>query len=348
MNRDGIIYSSFRAFFRGLLGVVGFTVGLFILIVFLIALVTSSPSTGSTEQTTTTKILTDAKGKRTTSTTAPVLLQINIDGIIGTEELNAKRIRTILTESREGDFKDDRVKGVLLYINTPGGTVTDADDIYRALNEYKEQYKVPVIAYVDGLCASGGMFIACAADQIYSADVSLIGSVGVIFPSFLNFSDLMTKIGVQSLTVSTGKGKDDMNPLRPWKQGEDDSFRQISNYYYDYFVNLVTKHRPKLTREKLVNDYGANVFPAAIAQDYGYIDVAGVSRSDVLTALAHKAGIGDKEYQVVELESKTFLSLLLRAESPLLTGKIKHELQLNRAMDPALQGKFLYYYLPQP
>lgn len=65
----------------------------------------------------------------------------------------------------------------LVYINTPGGTVVDADGIYRALLEYKTKYDVPIYAYIDGLCASGGMYVALAADKIFASDVSLIGSV---------------------------------------------------------------------------------------------------------------------------------------------------------------------------
>ncbi|MFI5264393.1 MAG: S49 family peptidase, partial [Candidatus Kapaibacterium sp.] len=91
-------------------------------------------------------------------------------------------------ESQEGDFKNNRVKGILLYMDTPGGYSTDSDTIYRLLMEYKKQYKVPIYAYVDGLCASGGMYIAITADKIMASDTSLIGSIGVIAPTFMNFT----------------------------------------------------------------------------------------------------------------------------------------------------------------
>ena len=95
-------------------------------------------------------------------------------------------MRKMLTESREGTFKDDRVKAILLDINSPGEHGHYANGMYRALKEYKQKYKVPIIAYVDGLCASGGMYVAAAADEVYASDVSLIGSIGVITPSFFN------------------------------------------------------------------------------------------------------------------------------------------------------------------
>lgn len=343
MERDSIIYSAIRSLFKGIFFVAGLFLAFIPLVLIFAAMFSSTAKT--TEQTTTTKVLTDAEGKRTVSSTAPVLLQVNIDGIIGLNEITKEKIRTQLTESREEDYKDNRVKGILLHINSPGGTVVDADDIYRALKEYKAQHKVPIVAFVDGLCASGGVYIACAADKIYSSPASIVGSVGVIFPSFLNLSQLLEKIGVQSLTISSGKGKDDLNPLRPWKPGEDAQYKVLSNYYYDFFVDIVTSNRPQMNKEKLVNEYGASVFPATEAKEKGYIDESNFTRSQALTQLAKDSGLEGKTYQVVQLETGSFWTQLLKAESPILTGKIKHEINVSD-FDPSLSGKFLYLYQP--
>ena len=347
MNHDSIIYSAFRSLFKGFFWVIGFALALVIAIIIISAAVgaAATASTTSLDQTTSVTILPDSDGVRTSSNSLPVLLQLNINGIIGIDELTQDKIRTVLIESREGDLKDDRVKGVLLRIESPGGTVVDADGIYRAVKEYKERYKIPVIAYIDGLCASGGMYVACSADKIYASDASLVGSVGVIITSFLNFSQLLDKVGVQALTISAGKGKDDMDPLRPWKPGEEVNYRSICDYYYHYFVNIVTSNRPGLNKEKLVQEYGAYVFPATLAKEYGYIDGSGINESDVLKILASEAKIEGK-YQVVSLESKTIWSQLFKADSPLLTGMIKHEVQIPSNMDLNLQGKFLYLYQP--
>ena len=154
--RDSILYSAIRALVVAFCVVIGLSLGFVFLSVFVGALAGSASeqrlTTVNTEE-----ILPNANGKREAlSSEAPVILQVNVDGVIGTELLDEKTVRQILVESREGDFKNDRVKGILLYINTPGGTVTDADGIYRALGDYKTKYKVPIYAYVDGLCASGG------------------------------------------------------------------------------------------------------------------------------------------------------------------------------------------------
>lgn len=347
--RDSILYSAIRALVVAFCVVIGLSLG-FVFISVLIGAVTGS--TGDQKLTTvnTEEILPNANGKREVlSSEAPVILQVNVDGVIGTELLDEKTVRQVLVESREGDLKNNRVKGVLLYINTPGGTVTDADGIYRALGDYKTQYKVPVYAYVDGLCASGGMYVALAADKIFASGTSLIGSVGVIAPTFLNVTKLLEKIGVDTLTLSAGKDKDAMNPLRPWKPGEDENYKQIIDYYYGHFVDLVTKHRPEISKEALIKDYGARIYTAPDAMAKGFIDVSGASLKDALSELLKEAGITGNNYQVVRLTSKGWWNLLFssQAATTILSGKIQHQFSFSPEVDLMLKNQFLYLYCPQ-
>ena len=95
-------------------------------------------------------------------------------------------VRAQLIDTIDGEINKDQVKGLLLAINSPGGTVDDSDGIYRLVQEYKSRLKIPVYAYVDGMCASGGMYIACAADKVYASDASLVGHVGVILRTIFN------------------------------------------------------------------------------------------------------------------------------------------------------------------
>ncbi|MDP1881193.1 MAG: S49 family peptidase [Parachlamydiaceae bacterium] len=345
--RDSIFYSALRALFVAFCVIIGLFLGIIAITMGLGAL---SSDTESAKLTTvnTEEILPNAEGKRkVVSSDAPVILQINIDGVIGTELLNTDTIQQILVESREGDFKNDRVKGILLNINSPGGTVIDSDGILHNLLAYKKRYNVPIYAYTNGLCASGGMYVALAADKIYSSDVSLIGSIGVLLPTFMNFTKLLEKIGVETLTITAGKEKDALNPLRPWKPGEDENYRNINEYYYDAFVNLVTTHRPQISKEKLINDYGARIFPAALAQEYGYIDVSGVTLSEALKALLEKLEITDDKYQVIRLENKGWWKTLFSSQSSLLTGTVKHQITISPEIDLMLRNQFLYLYCPQ-
>lgn len=342
--KESIFYAALRAFFVTLLAVIGFCLAIVLIILGLGAL----SFTTSTEPTNvyTVEVVPDAEGKRKSFSTEPVILKININGVIGLDSLDQGSIREMLIESREGLLKDDLVKGVLLCMQTPGGTVVDADGIYHAIQTYKKKYKVPVYAYVDGMCASGGMYIAAAADKILASDVSIIGSIGVIAPSAVNVSQLLEKIGVQSLTLYAGKGKDDLNPLRPWKPGEDTNYKNLIDYYYDAFINIMTSNRPQLDKTKLVKDYGAKIFPASEAKELGYIDESGISLNEAIGLLAKEMGIKDENYRVVRLSKQTWYSTFLNNKLDLLNGTITHQLQISPEYDPTLLGQFLYMYRP--
>lgn len=348
MNRESIFSSSMRTFFISMAAIIGIIFGFAVVLTFAGALKTTVEGTPELNYKYTPIVLANAEGKRKLEkSTSPVILKIKIDGVIGLERTVRQNIQRQLIESREQAFKDDRVKGLILEIDTPGGTVVDAEAIYRAIKSYKEKYKVPVYAYVDGLCASGGMYVACSADKIYASNSSLIGSVGVLVnPPFFNVSKLLNTIGVDALTLSAGKGKDEMDPVRPWKPGEQDTLQAIIDYYYGQFVDIVSANRPALTKDKLVDDYGAKIFPAALAKEYGYIDVTNASLDMTLTDLVKSLGIEDNYYQFVEFKDSDWLSAIFSSQGGLAKGEVKHTIQIPGQMNPALSNQFLYLYRP--
>jgi len=345
--KDSILRSTIRSFFMAFFAMVGIAIGFIPLLFIFAALISSTDEDLEVKSHYSPTIVANAQDTRKAlSSKAPAVLKVNIGGFIGSEKLNMHTIREQFTESREGELKNDRVKAVLVHINSPGGTVVDADGIYRAINDYKEKHNVPVYAYIDGLCASGGMYIASACDKIYASDISLIGSIGVLSPSFFNLTELMGKIGIESKTLSAGKGKDNLNPFRPWKPGEEDNLKSLIDYYYNHFVDVVTSSRPDVSRARLVNELGAQVFPAVKAIELGLIDGAGYSLNEALTKLTNKIGIEDDYYQVVKMDRKVSLSDLFKRDSPMMTGTVNHKLELSPELDPRLMNQFLYLYLP--
>lgn len=340
--RDSILWSALKACFVTLFGMVGLCLGLIPVILIFSGVTHNGENAPAAEYAI--EILPNAHGKRKAlSTDEPVILSIPIDGVIGLNQTTQHHIRKMLVESREGVL-GERVKGILLTFETPGGTVIDADGIYRALKEYKELYNVPVYAYVDGMCASGGVYIASAADKIYASKASIIGSVGVITPSYLNYAALLEKVGVSALTLYAGKGKDDLNPLRTWRTGEQVPLQNIIDLFYDQFVDVVCTNRPQINREKLVQDYGANVFMAEKAMENGYLDGMGLSRNQALQLLLDHLQIEGTHYSVVQMTNNSWFNALFNRESPFFTGTVKHELKMGLGMDEGLQGKFLYLY----
>jgi protease IV len=345
--RESIFFASIRSFFVVLFGVAGLLAGFLVIGGLIGGFSSAIDGAPVLNYTYTPEIKPNAEGvRKKVATSDPIVLKLNINGIIGLDSLTRREIAQQLIESRERTFDNDRVKAILLYIDSPGGTVVDADGIYREIKTYKEQYKVPVYAYIDGLCASGGYYIAAAADKVFASPASLIGSVGVITPPIMNVSQLLEKIGVQSLTLYDGKGKDNLNPFRPWHKGEEDNIKASISYYYDMFVNVVTAARPGLDKTKLVDDYGANIYPASVAKEHGYIDDADATERQVLKSLLETAGIHDETYQVVELENKNWLSELFHSEAGLLSGKMKVELDFAPELSSQLSGQYLYLYKP--
>jgi len=344
---ETIFHRTIRAFFTAFASLLGIAIGLiplFLVFIILGALVSSTSE--DMDQHYSVEIVPNADNvRKKQSSSSPVILKLNIEGFIGSELFNSSTIAQQLVESREGDLKNNRVKALILHINTPGGSAFDSDNIYRAIKRYKAQYKVPVYAYVDGLCASGGMYIACSADKIFSSETGVIGSVGVIGPSAVNVSKLLSTFGVESLTLSAGKGKDELNPLRPWKPDEGQSLQELFNAMYDQFATIVSDNR-KMDKKTLIDVYGANVFIANQAKEYGYIDESNYSFNEALKLLLKEIGIEDDYYQVVQLESTNWLLKLLKSDSSMLSGKVVHKLELPTELDPAYTNQFLYLYRP--
>ena len=320
MTPDSLIKTLLRGFCKAFGTILGLGIGIFMLV----AVKGDAPEESRTFDV---GVEPNAEGVRTSlGRSGPVILQIDLDGTIGLGDLTTANTRLRLVESREGILEDDRVKAILLNINSGGGLSTDSVAIYHMIKAYKEQYKVPVIAYADGLCASGAYQIALAADSIVTSDCSVIGSIGVlIFPPYLNLAESLEKLGIKTQTISAGKGKDALNPFRPWQPNEQAGIQGITDYFYNQFVDTVTANRPKLTREKLINEYGAQIFSPAQAKEFGFIDETGYYLPQAILLTAERAGLQGKDYQVVSLTRKFSInSLFSNGSTSMLFTKIFH------------------------
>jgi protease-4 len=341
--RESIFVSALRSFCGSIAVIIGLAFGFLIVGIGMMTMMGPTFVPEHAEP----MIMPDAYGERVLLPgNTPAILRIDIHGVIGMGDLTTEKFTDILADSREMMLKDSRVKAILLHMDTPGGTVVDSDGIYRALLDYKQKYNVPIYAYIDGLCASGGMYISSAADKLFATNPSVIGSVGTIMGPTFNFAELMSKIGVSSLTMTAGKDKDALNPFRTWQPGEDTSYMKIIDAMYAQFVSIVTSARTRLDPEKLKNEYGAHVFIAKEAENLGYIDVADSNYAAALNELAMAAGLKeDEKYQVVQLQiPRSFLSGL--GDSLLMKREVKHSFDVGSHMHPELSGKLLYLYTP--
>jgi len=300
--KESIFISAIRSFFSTLLG----TLGIFIAIIPIFIFISIISSDKMDIMKTKMEIVPDHLGNsKILPIGAPVILNIDIQGVIGIDNgIKAEDIQMQLLDSRKGFLKNNRVKAILLNMNTPGGSVIDSDIIYRKLLEYKKTYNVPIYAYVDGMCASGGMWVASSCDVILSSYTSIIGSVGVFNGPFFNFFDAMEKYGIKSKTIFEGKDKIALSPFKKWQDNEGDFYKNITLFYYNMFVDIVSKAR-NIDKTKLVNEYGAHVFDPVTAEKIGYIDKANLGYNEAIIELSKKASIDiEKPYQIVSLTVK--------------------------------------------
>ena len=319
--------------------------GIIAIVVILVGL--STLSSGGPLRTTNTVVLPNHTWRaKPYSSMTPTILRIPIVGTIGLNPyVNKEQLANVLTEFQLLDLSPDVFKAVLLYINSPGGTSDDADGMLRILMEFKKRSQVPVYAYVDGLCASGGVLVSLSADKIIASSPSIVGSVGVLLPTTFNVSKTMTSLGIDALTLHAGKNKDELNPFRPWGPDEGASMQRLIDSYYDRFIKLVSVHRPRLTEEEL-REMGAQVYPAQEALRLGFIDQVNDSYLDTLEEIASSLDIANN-YQVIELQPQFSLSELFAPNpSAIFKGQMHHYVRVPGDVSPELANKVLYLYHP--
>jgi protease-4 len=145
-------------------------------------------------------------------------------------------------EELEKAAADRKVKAVLLKINSPGGTVTASDILYHELLEFRQRTRLPLVAVMMDVAASGGYYVALAADRIVAHPTSVTGSIGVIMVT-VNADGLLQKIGVTAAAIRSGPYKDMGSPLRALTPEERAIFQSVVDDLYGQFVTKVAERR---------------------------------------------------------------------------------------------------------
>ncbi|KMP11616.1 Signal peptide peptidase SppA [Candidatus Nitromaritima sp. SCGC AAA799-A02] len=180
------------------------------------------------------------------------------------------RIREVLKKAGE----DEKIQAILLRINSPGGTVTSSDILYHEFKTFKEKQKVPIYVSVVDIAASGGYYIAMAGDKIVAHPTSLTGSIGVLALK-VNLEGLMGKVGVGWEVVKSGDKKDFMSPFRPLTDEERKLFQETIDRYYERFVMIVEKNRPRLDRAAVKTLADGRIYEARQALSSHLVDAIG-------------------------------------------------------------------------
>ncbi len=183
---------------------------------------------------------------------------------------------------------DPDIKALVLRVDSPGGAVGAAQEIYRALEIFRA-HKKPVVVSMGSLAASGGYYISVPANYIYANPGTLTASIGVII-DYLNYKDLLKKIGIEQGDIKTGKFKD---LLVPWKKlsPDDKAYLQyLIDNTYNQFIDAILKYRSRyISKQQLLSIADGRVLTGLQAKQYGLIDGIGNLEDAVKKAaeLAH-------------------------------------------------------------
>jgi len=224
------------------------------------------------------------------------ILILDVDGILSDEpessafglvsrESAVARVREELDAAR----KDPRIVALVLRIDSPGGTVSASDLVYHEVERFKREQKIPVLAQMMGVAASGGYYVAMAADAVYAEPTTITGSIGVIFAG-VNVSGLMKKLGVEDQTLKAGARKDAGSPLRPMNPGERAELQGVLDELHARFCGVVVSGRPKLTPDRVAALADGRIYDATQALDVGLVD--GIAYlPDTLEQARRRAGV---------------------------------------------------------
>ena len=190
--------------------------------------------------------------------------------------------------------KDDKVRALVVRINSPGGTITASDVIYREIKEFKARRKIPVVAAIMDVGASGGYYAALAADQIFVHPTTITGSIGVIMIT-VNAQGLLEKIGVAPLAIKSGPLKDAGSPFRGLTPEERAVFQSVIDDMYGRFVRLVAESR-KMSEAQVRGFADGRIYTAEQARALGLVDRIGYLDEAVAAA---RAAAGITEARVV-------------------------------------------------
>ena len=165
---------------------------------------------------------------------------IEVQGIIAPgEQAGADYVSASLRAA----YEDGNTAGIIIRINSPGGSPVQAGQVNDEINRLKTEHPdIPVFAVIGDLCASGGYYIAVAADKIYADKASLVGSIGVVMASF-GFVDALNKLGIERRVYHAGEHKAFMDPFSPQREEELEHLDQLLNDIYRQFVETVKKGR---------------------------------------------------------------------------------------------------------
>jgi protease-4 len=197
--------------------------------------------------------------------------------VIGVIDSKGAASADSVTGALQSAFKDKNTQGVILRINSPGGSPVQAGIIYDEIRRLREKHPgIPLYAVVEDVCASGGYYIAAATDKIYVDKASLVGSIGVLMDQF-GFVDTLGKLGVERRVLTAGENKAFLDPFSPLQPTHVEHAKKLLGEIHVQFIDVVKKGRGARLKEtpEIFSGLlwsGAKSIELGLSDGYGTVD----------------------------------------------------------------------------
>ena len=243
---------------------------------------------------------------------------VEVNGLIapGTDA-SAERVNSAL----QAAFKDKNTQGVVVRINSPGGSPVQAQTIYDEMKRLRKVHpNIPIYAVVEDVCASGGYFVAAGADSIYVGKASIVGSIGVLMNGF-GFTGLMEKLGIERRLITAGENKGMLDPFSPLEEKDKAHVKEMMGDIHQQFVGVVKEGRGKRLKES-PEIFSGLIWTGQRSIDLGLADGLGslefvareVVKAEQIVDFTQKEGIAEKfARRFGAAAANTFAEALLRA-----------------------------------
>lgn len=273
------------------------------------------------------------------------VVHIDLEGVITGAERGGG---TSMVDDLQGQLKkalgDNKVKAIVIRINSPGGEVTASDRLHHLIQEANKVK--PVVAYMDTIAASGGYYAACGARKIMAHPTTLTGSIGVIIAG-INYSELLDKVGVSMESYKSGKFKDMLSGARPATDEERAYVNAMVRETYERFLEVVSASRGKPVDELRDSEVAdGRIYSGRVAKEKGMVDATGFIEEAYAEAM-NLAGIANATVIRYRPQFGLFSALGLMSTEAAKSSPARVELDVSNRLLPRLNPGVPYYlHLP--
>ena len=225
---------------------------------------------------------------------------------------NTNAIYPSLIKEYLDDLKKEKILGLIISINSPGGSVSASNSIFNLINNYKKNNNIPIYFHSTDMLASGAYWISMSGNKIYTSYGSLVGSIGVKGPDWIYYNTpnllssgflgnaIESQKGIRLFSNTAGKSKDILNPFREPTLSESKNLQLMVDQIYNDFINIVSSNR-KIEKKILRNEIGAMIYSSRDAKNNFLID--GVKNlNEVVNIMKKKLKV--KDISIITNESK--------------------------------------------